>query len=166
MLELFDFDKTSKLNILEYETLNELVGKNLKLTLELKRATEIPEKFSYKTKAMYNWLDADSTLFESKEVDKSKSPDFQYRGEHTIAITEELINHMMYNTLKIGIYGMIEGKRQPVQKRKSHANDDAESSEEEAKGEDKTPTFSRQTTSSATKARVQTAEERIKELER
>ena len=124
MLELLDYDKTTKLNILEYETLNELVGKNLKLTLELKRATEIPEKFSYKTKAMYNWLDADATLFESREVDKSKSPGFQYRGEHTIAITEDLINHMMYNTLKIGIHGMIEGKRQPVKKQKTHANDD------------------------------------------
>ena len=130
MLELLDYDKTKKLQILEYETLNELVGKYLKVTLEIKRASEIPEKFAYKTMAKYNWLDADATLFESKEINRNKNPDFQYKQDHMIQITEELINHMMYNTLKIGIYGMIEGKRQPVKKRRE--NDEESFSEDEA----------------------------------
>ena len=116
MLELLDYDKTSKLNMLEYETLNDVIGKNLKVTLEIKKATEIPEKFSYKTKACYQWLDPEETMYESKEVDKSKMPDFGYKKEHTIGITQELIEHMMYNTLKIGIYGMIEAKKAPVKK--------------------------------------------------
>ena len=50
-----------------------------------------------------------------------------------IQITEELINHMMYNTLKIGIYGMIEGKRQVTKKKRE--DDDESFSEEEAQGE-------------------------------
>lgn len=41
-----------------------------------------------------------------------------------IQITEELINHMMYNTLKIGIYGMIEGKRQVTKKKREDDDED------------------------------------------
>jgi hypothetical protein len=35
--EIYDVDKTTKLNPLEYETLNELIGKNLKLVVELRK---------------------------------------------------------------------------------------------------------------------------------
>ena len=38
MLEILDFDKTTKLNILEYVTLRELIGKYLKVKLCLKKA--------------------------------------------------------------------------------------------------------------------------------
>ncbi len=42
-------DRQTKLNPLEYETLNELIGKNIKVILDLKKATDINEKYSYKT---------------------------------------------------------------------------------------------------------------------
>lgn len=47
--ELLDVDRQTKLNPLEYETLNELIGKNIKVILDLKKATDINEKYSYKT---------------------------------------------------------------------------------------------------------------------
>jgi hypothetical protein len=46
-LQVLDVDKTTKLDMLDYETLNELIGKNLQITVELNRANEIPEKYSY-----------------------------------------------------------------------------------------------------------------------
>lgn len=64
-LEILDYDKTTKLNILEYETLRELVGKNLKVKLCLKRATDIPDKYNFKTMAKYEWIDSDKTMFET-----------------------------------------------------------------------------------------------------
>ena len=64
-LEILDYDKTTPLNIFEYETLRELVGKHLKVKLCLKRATDIPDKFTFKTMAKYEWIDADRTTFET-----------------------------------------------------------------------------------------------------
>ena len=64
-LEILDYDKTTKLNILEYETLRELVGKYLKVKLTLKRAVDIPDKYNFKTMAKYEWIDADKTVFET-----------------------------------------------------------------------------------------------------
>ena len=48
-LEILDHDRSTPLNILEYETLRELIGKHLKVKMQLKRATDIPEKYTYKT---------------------------------------------------------------------------------------------------------------------
>jgi len=69
-LDVFDTDKTTPLNILEYETLRELVGKYLKVKLTLRRASDIPEKYSYKTMAKYEWIDADRTTFETQVREK------------------------------------------------------------------------------------------------
>lgn len=106
--ELYDVDKTTKLNPLEYETLNELIGKNLKVFIDLKRASDIPEKYTYKTQCKYSWNDCG---FETQIVERSKEPTFNYKGEHMQVITEDLISHLMYNTLTVRIYGMIESKK-------------------------------------------------------
>merc|ERR1712176_1424555 len=138
-LDLLDYDKVTKLQIGEYETLTQLIGKNLTMQLDIKRASEIPEKYTYKTMAKYNWPPEppeDAVEYTTKVVDQSKNPDFGYRGSHTVEITQSLIEHMMYNTLKIGIYGMIEGKRPPT---KTKDGDDDYYEEIEAQGESQTP---------------------------
>merc|ERR1712060_230983 len=112
-----------------------------------------------KTMAKYSWPPEDAIEYTTKVVEKSKNPDFGYRGSHTIEITQSLIEHMMYNTLKIGVYGMIEGKR-PTKKTK---DDDDIFDKEDAQGEG---SFMKQTTSVGTKSKIMSAEERIKELER
>lgn len=106
--ELFDVDKTTKLNPLEFETLNELVGKNLKLKVELKKATDIPDKYCYRTMCKYDWSDGQ---YETKVVEKAREPSFDYHGEHMHLITDDMIQHMMYNTLTISVFGMVESKR-------------------------------------------------------
>lgn len=55
--EIYDVDKTTKLNPLEYETLNELIGKNLKLVVELRKCQELPEKYCYKVICKYHYAD-------------------------------------------------------------------------------------------------------------
>ena len=45
--------------------MRELVGKYLKVKLTLKRATDIPDKYNFKTMAKYEWIDADKTIFET-----------------------------------------------------------------------------------------------------
>lgn len=109
-LQLFDSDGVSKLNILDYETLNELIGKTLKITFELKKASSFPEKYCGKVVCKYEWLDSDSH-FETKTCEKEREPDFNYVQEHTCVVTEHLINHLMYNTLTVGVYGMVESRK-------------------------------------------------------
>lgn len=61
--------------MLEYETLNELIGKNLQITIKLKKANEIPEKYSYQVMAKYVWNDEN---FETEIITKQSNPKFDY----------------------------------------------------------------------------------------
>ena len=103
-----DVDKETKLNPLEFETLNELIGKNLKLIIELKKASDLPDKYAFKTMCKYNWQDSS---YETKTVEKKKDPIYDYMSEHIQTITDDMIQFLMYNTLTVGVYGMIESKK-------------------------------------------------------
>ena len=77
--DLFDVDKSTKLNPLEYDSLNELIGKHIKLIIELKKASDLPEKYTYKIMCKYIYNEAG---YETTVVEKTKEPTFDYHGEH------------------------------------------------------------------------------------
>lgn len=56
-IEIFDYDGGKPLNILKFNSLNDVVGKQLKLVIELRKASEIPEKLAYEVQCKYQWLD-------------------------------------------------------------------------------------------------------------
>lgn len=60
-LEIYEYDGNKQLNILKYGSLSDLIGKKLKLILELKKASEIPEKLTHEVQCRYQWLDEDRT---------------------------------------------------------------------------------------------------------
>lgn len=63
-LELYDSETSQKpLNILKYNSLNDLIGKYLKLILEIKKAQDLPEKLTYEVQCRYNWIDPEGTEF-------------------------------------------------------------------------------------------------------
>merc|ERR1712176_1223999 len=97
-------------NILLYETMEELIGKNLKFTISIDKAIGIPDKFSFKTKCGYEWIEYPNDLFESGIVFDTDEPQFEFEQEHIAEITEELCAHMRFSTLGIQVWGMIEGK--------------------------------------------------------
>lgn len=80
------------------------------MTLDLRRATDLPEKLTFKTMVRYEWIDEENKVFESKHVERKKDPDFQYKAEHILLVTEDLINYLKYNTLTVKVMGMIESK--------------------------------------------------------
>jgi len=121
-LEILDHDRSTPLNILEYETLRELIGKHLKVKMQLKRATDIPEKYTYKTQAKYEWIDGDRTVFETQVKEKQRDPDFAYTAEHVELITEDFVSYLMYNSLQIKIMGMIESKKKNKVKKQDAYN--------------------------------------------
>ena len=135
MLELLDHEKRSQpnLNIFEYETLRELIGKHLKIKLALKRAVDIPEKYTFKTMAKYEWIDGDRTQCETQVQERQRDPDFAYVAEHVELITEDFVQYLMYNTLTIKVMGMIESKNKS--KKKNAEAYASEYEEAEAQGE-------------------------------
>jgi hypothetical protein len=52
-MEILDTDRHTKLDPLEYETLQEAVGKWLRLQIDLRKIMDLPEKLCYKTKCKY-----------------------------------------------------------------------------------------------------------------
>jgi hypothetical protein len=112
--EIYDVDKKTKLNPLEFETLNELIGKNLKLIVELRKCTELPEKYCWKVMCKYQYADQ---VYETKICERMKEPHFDYCAHHMSVITDDMIQHLMYNTLTVGVYGMIESKRSRKQEK-------------------------------------------------
>lgn len=184
MLEMLDEDQTTPVNMKVYETLNEAIGKYIKFKFEIDSAMDIPEKLSHKSMCTYEWIDHDETIFETEEIDMpadiqeddpdfNYNPEFNYKAEHTIQITEELCTHMMYSTLGINVYGMIESKRQKkLEEVEEEYESEIESSEEEkpATGTNsyakrRSIALNRSNTSKQTKIKMLTQEELIAELE-
>lgn len=96
-----------------FETLRELSGRYLKISLSLKKATGLPEKYTFKTMSRYEWIDEGRTTCESQVVNDQREPNFAYTGEHIEQITDEFVSLLMYNTLTIKILGMIKSKKKP-----------------------------------------------------
>jgi len=46
-LELYEQDEKKQLNILRYNSLSDVIGKKLKLIMDLKKATDLPEKLTH-----------------------------------------------------------------------------------------------------------------------
>ena len=111
-LELYENDEKKQLNILKYNTLSDVIGKKLKVLIDLKKAVDIPEKLCHEVQCKYQWLDSDRTEFTTKIVDdKVRNPVFGYKTEHMIEIDEDLISYMVENTLTIGVYGKTEQRK-------------------------------------------------------
>lgn len=90
-----------------FDNLSEMIGKKLKVTLELKKASDIPEKQQNEVYAKYQWVDDDRTDCNTGPCkDKTTTPVWNYRKEHVITVDEDLVNHCMTNTLTIGVYGL------------------------------------------------------------
>ena len=103
--ELYDTDEKTKLNALDYDNLGELKGKKIRVIVDIKRASGLPDKYKFKTKCKYVW---NERQYETEEVEKTADPSFNYTGSHMQTITEEFLNELQYNTLTVSVYGMIQ----------------------------------------------------------
>jgi hypothetical protein len=111
--EILDTDHHTKLDPLDYETLQDAEGKWLRLHFTLRKVMDLPEKLSFKTKCKYQFL-TEEIPFETKVMEKTKDPIFDYKGTHDVRINDELIQQLMYNSLTISVWGMIESKRKEI----------------------------------------------------
>jgi ferritin-like protein len=95
------------------------------LHLDLRKVIDLPEKLSFKTKCKYSFL-REETPYETKVCEKTKNPGFDYKGTHDVKIDDELIQQLMYNSLTISVWGMIESKRKEIIKLQQEELEDHE----------------------------------------
>lgn len=90
--------------------MEDLINKKMKLTVDIRKATGIPEKYSYRTKCKYSMFEGDER-YETKEVKKMKEPEFNHNKEILFDVTEELLSNFKAKTLTMEVYGKIEPKK-------------------------------------------------------
>jgi len=107
--EVIDPYTSNALPIDGYENMTDLIGKKLKITLDMKRAGDLPEKQCTEVYAKYQWMDENRTEFNTGPCkEKTRTPVWNYHKEHLVNVDEELCSHCMSNTLTIGVYGLVD----------------------------------------------------------
>lgn len=70
-IEAFDKDEETdqlvKLNLMDYDSMEDLIGKKMKLTVDIRKAMGIPEKFTYMTKCKYDLFEGQER-YETEEI--------------------------------------------------------------------------------------------------
>ena len=107
--EVVDPFTKQSLPLEDYENMTDLIGKKLKVTLDLRRAGDLPEKQCTEVYAKYQWMDEERKEFNTGPVkEKTRTPQWNYHKEHLLNVDDELVNHCMSNTLTIGVYGLLD----------------------------------------------------------
>jgi hypothetical protein len=112
-IKLFDTDKKTPLNLIDYEDMGEILSKWLQITVQIKKATINNEKFTYKTKCVYSWLDKSTE--ETEVVENQKAPLFNYSHEHMVQVDAHIISRFQSHQLIVQVLGMIKS-REPKRK--------------------------------------------------
>lgn len=95
---------------MDYDSMEDMIGKKLKLTVDLKKATEIPQKYTYVTKCKYDLFEGQER-FETEEIKNMKEPEFNHTKEMILDINEDLLAQFRSKTLTFEVYGKIEPKK-------------------------------------------------------
>ena len=99
------------------------MDKYLQVTVKINKASDLPAKSTHKTMVSYDWLDG--TPHATDECEKSNAPQFNYRKDHMIKITSDLIESLMLKTLQVKVSGMTESKKKEVAKAVNRNQDDS-----------------------------------------
>lgn len=127
-------------DLIEYETLNELLGKKLKLNFEIKDGEALPKKLCARTFCQYEFYasgdqladeeDSDGLdnigdiaddgdgrtvkklrVFKTKEIEqKTQKPQWEYKVSHSVDIDEEMLLKLQSESLAVAVFGMQEGR--------------------------------------------------------
>lgn len=106
----------------EPDSLKDLIGKQINLTLNIVQAVNIPENYSTNVYCEYNLLNSGITRTLAC-LNVSTSPEINYKMSHTFVVTQELIDQIMTHMLIISVFGDIseDKKMRGISRLKSRA---------------------------------------------
>ena len=94
------------LDLEAFDSLRDLLGKELSLNIKIHEAVGIPENFSTKTFCSYNLPALQADEFKTPMVEETDTnPKFNYSVMHKIPINLELADDMLNRALTISVYG-------------------------------------------------------------
>jgi hypothetical protein len=76
-------------DLIEYENLNELVGKKIKLIFEIKEAEGLPKKLQQKTFCSYEFLHSNGEKFTEEEMNHLEATGFNFEEEDDFNYPDE-----------------------------------------------------------------------------
>jgi hypothetical protein len=90
-------------------SINEMYGRDINVELSIHYAQGIPEKYSTNVFTEYKWIDIDGRTFKTEysEDQKNKNPKWEYRRNHIVYVSDELINHIKDSVLVMSVYGKL-----------------------------------------------------------
>lgn len=88
--------------------MEELLSKWLQVSVTIKKASLNNEKYTYKTKCSYVWLDKQTE--ETEIVENQKAPLFNYSKEHWVQVDAHIISRFLSHQLIVQVYGMIKSR--------------------------------------------------------
>lgn len=96
-IKLFDTDKKTPLNLIDYEDMEEILSKWIQINVQIKKAHINNEKFTYKTKCNYIWIDKRPE--ETEIVENQKQPQFNFTKDHMVQIDSYIIQRFLSHQL-------------------------------------------------------------------
>lgn len=109
----------------EYENLRELLGKELRFTVKIKGAYNLPETFSTDTFCQYTMESLNNEIFKTQNIlETDPNPLFDYVKIHTIAINSDVTEEFLNRSIIFNIYGDMtrERKEKELLKIKENSN--------------------------------------------
>lgn len=92
----------------EYETLKELIGRELSFCIKINEAIGIPENYSTNVFCKYHLSAKNNEEFKTSEIkETTTNPKFNYSQTHKLPITAELNEEFLNKALTISVFGDI-----------------------------------------------------------
>ena len=99
-----------RFKLLLYENINELIGQNLTVTLQFHGARDLPPKYATDVYLAYKWVDENQDDYNTEKTQTGVNvihPEFKYKYEHSLYISNILAERIWESILTINVYGKI-----------------------------------------------------------
>ncbi len=95
-------DEGEPQNLILFDNINNLTGRNMDIQFNIHSCKEIPEKLSTQVFAQYQWIDEDARFFATpKSTTIEKNPVWEYKYTHPIYIVQDICKKV----LTVSVYG-------------------------------------------------------------
>jgi len=99
-----------EVSLLDFDDVNQLVGRTLDVKLELHGAKGLPDQLCTEVYGQYNWIDESAKLFTtaiSPPGKKSKNVDWNYKHQHELHLNNYIVKNLSESVIIVSVFGKI-----------------------------------------------------------
>lgn len=98
------------MNLLEFEDVNQLIGRTLSVTMTIHGAKGLPEQLCTETFAEYEWIDEAKRSFKTEKTQPyahEKNPTWEHSVTHELYLSNYVVNQLSEATILVKVFGRI-----------------------------------------------------------